>query len=347
MQSPLRVLAGATAWRKIQQSGLKADDIEVMVGASGGPKWFCLYGLDQYLLGHFFAGRSKPLHLLGSSAGAWRFSCYAQQDAVAASARFAKAYSEICYPAGADVSLVTRISHTVIDQVLPTAQHCAEVLTNPVMKLHLIVDRARGLTKVSNSLLQGAALGLTATANLLHRSLLQFFYQRVHFYAPGACAPFMHSAELPTEHVALNSANLRAAILASGSIPMVLEPIENICDAKPGRYFDGGITDYHFNQRFSEDGLVLYPHFYPNLTPGWFDKALPWRRVKPELLHNVIIVCPSDSWVRSLPYGKIPDRKDFKLPDAQRIAYWQEVLQRSHELASAFASGNYQLELLN
>ena len=205
MQSPLRVLAGATAWRKIQQSGLKADDIEVMVGASGGPKWFCLYGLDQYLLGQFFAGRSKPLHLLGSSAGAWRFSCYAQQDAVAASARFAKAYSEICYPAGADVSLVTRISHTVIDQVLPTAQHCAEVLTNPVMKLHLIVDRARGLTKVSNSLLQGAALGLTATANLLHRSLLQFFYQRVHFYAPGACAPFMHSAELPTEHVALNS----------------------------------------------------------------------------------------------------------------------------------------------
>ena len=347
MQSPLRVLAGATAWRKIQQSGLKADDIEVMVGASGGPKWFCLYGLDQYLLGHFFAGRSKPLHLLGSSAGAWRFSCYAQQDAVAASARFAKAYSEICYPAGADVSLVTRISHTVIDQVLPTAQHCAEVLTNPVMKLHLIVDRARGLTKVSNSLLQGAALGLTATANLLHRSLLQFFYQRVHFYAPGACAPFMHSAELPTEHVALTSDNLRAAILASGSIPMVLEPIENICDAKPGRYFDGGITDYHFNQRFSEDGLVLYPHFYPNLTPGWFDKALPWRRVKPELLHNVIILCPSDSWVRSLPYGKIPDRKDFKLPDAQRIAYWQEVLQRSHELASAFANGNYQLELLN
>lgn len=346
MQSPLRVLAGATAWRKIQQSGLKADDIEVMVGASGGPKWFCLYGLDQYLLGQFFAGRSKPLHLLGSSAGAWRFSCYAQQDAVAASVRFAKAYSEICYPAGADVSLVTRISHTVIDQVLPTAQHCAEVLTNPVMKLHLIVDRARGLTKVSNSLLQGAALGLTATANLLHRSLLQFFYQRVHFYAPGACAPFMHSAELPTEHVALTSDNLRAAILASGSIPMVLEPIENICDAKPGRYFDGGITDYHFNQRFSEDGLVLYPHFYPNLTPGWFDKALPWRRVKPELLHNVIILCPSDSWVRSLSYGKIPDRKDFKLPDAQRIAYWQEVLQRSHELASAFASGNYQLELL-
>jgi hypothetical protein len=340
------VLAGATAWRKIQQSGLKADDIEVMVGASGGPKWFCLYGLDQYLLGQFFAGRSKPLHLLGSSAGAWRFSCYAQQDAVAASARFAKAYSEICYPAGADVSLVTRISHTVIDQVLPTAQHCAEVLTNPVMKLHLIVDRARGLTKVSNSLLQGAALGLTATANLLHRSLLQFFYQRVHFYAPGACAPFMHSAELPTEHVALTSDNLRAAILASGSIPMVLEPIENICDAKPGRYFDGGITDYHFNQRFSEDGLVLYPHFYPNLTPGWFDKALPWRRVKPELLHNVIILCPSDSWVRSLPYGKIPDSKDYKLPDAQRIAYWQEVLQRSHELASAFASGNYQLELL-
>lgn len=344
MSSPLRVLAGSTALAHIKQHGLHADDINVLVGASGGPKWFCLFGLDQYLLGTFFNKRTKPLHLLGSSAGAWRFACYAQQDSVAASARFAKAYSEICFPKDADIRLITQISQAVIDDILPSAAHIQQVLTHPVMKLNLIVDRARGLNKSHNKLLQGSGLLLTAGANLLNRRLLRHFYQRIHFHIATETAPFSHTTDLPTEQVLLTQDNLKAAIIASGAIPMVLEPVKDIAGAGAGQYFDGGITDYHFNQPFSDSGLVLYPHFYPELIPGWFDKGLRWRRANKAYLHNVILLCPSHQWVATLPFGKIPDRKDFKLHDHERIRYWQKVLERSNELAEAFAAGNYQVE---
>ena len=278
MSSPLRVLAGSTALAHIKQHGLKADDINVMVGASGGPKWFCLFGLDQYLLGDFFKNRRKPLHLLGSSAGAWRFACYAQQDALAASARFAKAYSEVSYPKEADIRLITDISQGIIDHVFPDQTHVHQVLSHPVMKLNLIVDRARGLNNSRHKLLQGSGLLLTAGANLLNRRLLRHFYQRIHFHVPGVMAPFHQGAELPTEQVLLTPDNLKQAVIASGAIPMVLEPVTNIAGAGAGRYFDGGITDYHFNQPFTDNGLVLYPHFYPELVPAWFDKGLRWRR---------------------------------------------------------------------
>ncbi len=90
----------------------------------------------------------------------------------------------------------------------------------------------------------------------------------------------------------------------------------------------------------------MYPHFYPYLTPGWFDKALKWRKANPAHLHNVVLLCPSPSWVQSLPYGKIPDRNDFKLPDSTRINYWQTVIQRSEELADAMHQGKFTLEAL-
>ncbi len=342
----LRVLAGPTALAHIKQHGLQQADFNVMVGASGGPKWFCLFGLDQYLFGDFFAGRNKPLHILGSSAGAWRFACFAQADPVAASQRFCQAYSHICYPKQADIDLVSEISAAIVDAVFPTEQHIEQVLTNPVIKLNLVVAKARRLATARHKLAQAGALTLAAGANLLHRKHLQHFFQRVLFHSPGEQSPFHYAGILPTQHVTLNQHNLRQAVLASGAIPMVLNPIENIAGAGPGLYYDGGVTDYHFDLPFADNGLVLYPHFYPHLIPGWFDKALSWRRAKPAHLHNVVLLCPTDSWVKSLPFGKIPDRNDFKLPDHIRIDYWQQVIARSHELPNALKHGNFALEAL-
>lgn len=342
--SVLRVLAGASAYQHVQQQGLQADDITVMVGASGGPKWFSLFGLDQYLFGEFFKHRSTPLHILGSSAGAWRFACFAQADPVAASQRFCHAYANIRYPANANLRQITEISAAIIDDVFPNSDHLEQVLSNPVIKLNLIVAKARRLTSARARWLQMSGLLLTAAANAVDRRLLAHFYQRTLFHLPNEQAPFHHAGNLPTRHVDLTLQNLRQAVLASGSIPMVLEPVEDIDGAGKGIYFDGGITDYHFDLPFSQQGLVLYPHFYPKLTPGWFDKMLRWRKANPAHLHNVILLCPTEQWVKSLPYGKIPDRTDFKLPDQQRFAYWQEVIQRSAELADAFKHGHYQLE---
>ncbi|WP_215397503.1 patatin-like phospholipase family protein [Rheinheimera oceanensis] len=345
-KTALRILAGPTAFNHIQQHGLQQADFSVMVGASGGPKWFSLFGLDQYLFGEFFAGRSTPLHILGSSAGAWRFACFAQADPVAASQRFCRAYCHITYPKTADTKLITEISARIIDDVFPTEQHVQQVINNPLIKLNLVVAKARRLSAARSKLLQAGGLTLAAGANLLNRKHLQYFFQRVLFHAPGEPSPFHYAGLLPTQHTELSTANLRQAVLASGSIPLVLNPVEDIAGAGVGRYYDGGVTDYHFDLPFTDSGLVLYPHFYPSLTPGWFDKALKWRKANPAYLHNVVLLCPSDSWVKSLPFGKIPDRKDFKLADNIRIAYWQQVIERSHELADALKQHNFSLEPL-
>lgn len=342
----LRVLAGPTALAHIQQHGLTADAIHTLVGASGGPKWFSLFGLDQYLVGEFFKGRQQPLQLLGSSAGAWRFACYAQQDPLAASQRFCQAYSQLCYPAKASSRQVTDISMTVIDQVFPSDQHLQQVLDNPVFKLNFTVAKARKLTRSRHKLGQLAGLSLTAAANLASRRHLRFFFERCLFHAPDSQLIQQPLTDLPTRTVPLTMANLKAALTASGSIPMVLDAVEDIPGAGPGLFYDGGVTDYHFDWPFASQGLVLYPHFYPHVAAGWFDKSLPWRRRFSAHYHNVVMLCPSDSWVASLPGGKIPDRNDFKRPDQARIRDWQEVIARSAELAEDFKAGRYRLEAL-
>jgi len=353
LQAPLIVKAGPMALEHIQQHGLRQDDIAVLVGASGGPKWFCLFGLDQYLAGEFFRGRQQPLQLLGSSAGAWRFGCFAQADPVAASQRFCDAYRTLCYAKDAGIDEITATSATVMDAVFPTQQHLQQVIDNPVFRLNFIVARSRKLNSGSGKAAQLGALTLTAAANLVSRKTLGLFYQRYLFQHPasGGTNPtnsfFADLQDLPTQRIPLTVDNLKPALLASGAIPLVISPVRHIPGAGFGHFVDGGITDYHFDWPFCNEGLVLYPHFYPHLTPGWFDKSLGWRRAKGKNLQNMVLLCPSAAWVRSLPFGKIPDRTDFSsLSDEVRIAYWHEVTQRSFELAEALKTGNYQLQAL-
>ncbi len=346
MPSPLVVKAGAQALRHIQQHGLTSDDIDILVGASGGPKWFCLFGLDQYLATEFFKNRQKPLQLLGSSAGAWRFGCYAQADPGAASQRFCDAYRTLCYAKDANIAQITATSALVMDAVFPTAAHVQQVIDNPIFRLNFIVARSRKLNSGQSKAAQLGTLTLTAAANLVSRKSLGLFYQRYLFQQPNSTA-FAHVTDLPTERIGLTTANLKPALLASGAIPLVIEPVRHIPGAGDGHFVDGGITDYHFDWPFSSKGLVLYPHFYPYLSPGWFDKSLRWRRAKAKNLSNVVLLCPSAHWVQSLPYGKIPDRTDFStMTDEARMTYWQQVTERSFELAAAFKDGNYQLESL-
>lgn len=329
----LRVIAGPRARAHIEKEGLRQQDIRVMVGASGGPKWLALARLDEYLFGDFFNDRSTPLHLIGSSAGAWRFACFAQTDPAAASRRFAEAYQNICFAPGMSFAEITRHTHGLLDAVLPDDTAIQQVVNNPVIKLNLIAARARGINAARQRALQAAGLGLTALANALHRRTLGSFFERVLFHAADDQPPFYHLNDLPTRQVALATDNLRPAILASGAIPLVLSGIPDIPGAGPGIYYDGGITDYHFDIPFSQDGLVLYPHFYPHAIPGWFDKALKWRRANPRHYDNVVMLCPTDEWVAQLPNGRIPDRRDFnRMTDAQRIRDWGEAMKRSEAL---------------
>ena len=109
-------------------------------------------------------------------------------------------------------------------------------------------------------------------------------------------------------------------------------------------YRDGGLLDYHpvpDNVLSPTSGLVLYPHFYPYLIEGWFDKFFPWRKVALSRLDNVVLVSPSSEFVCSLPQSRIPDRQDFyryKGQDARRQQIWREVMERSEELGAEWLS---------
>ncbi len=122
--------------------------------------------------------------------------------------------------------------------------------------------------------------------------------------------------------------------MASGSIPLVLRGVKEIDGAPKGTYRDGGIIDYHLDINFSTEKLVLYPHFFPSIKPGWFDKNLKNRNANIKNYHNVVMITPSQTHVESLPYKKISDRTDFQnLDNRARQRYWQTVLDKSQLMA--------------
>lgn len=335
----LQLFAGPMALKAIQRDGLHPDQFRTIVGASGGPKWFVLYGLDRYLAGEYFAGRRLPLETLGSSAGAWRLSCLGLQDPLAGIDRLAWHYSRERYSAKPTAAEITAAVVRLVDLVLGP-EGATQIATNPVVRVHIVAARARTLVSSDNKALLSAGLGLSALANALSRRLLGQFFQRVVFHAGPLSKAVQDWGEFNTASVPLRPDNVSGALMASGAIPIIIDGVRDIPGAPPGVYRDGGITDYHFDVPFHlGEGLVLYPHFYSHFTPGWFDKSLPWRRVNPAHFDNVLVLAPSPEFVTKLPYGKIPDRKDFEtLSYEARFAYWQIVLSESARLADEFST---------
>ena len=62
----INLWAGKKAYKKIKDSGLTPDDVKVVAGAAGGPKWLVLANLDRALFGHWFKDRKKPLFTIGA-----------------------------------------------------------------------------------------------------------------------------------------------------------------------------------------------------------------------------------------------------------------------------------------
>lgn len=334
----LRILAGPTALRSLREDGFDRDAFTVMAGASGGAKWLVLGGLDRALATHFVAGRRAQLFLLGSSIGAWRSCCHAQADALAAFARFECAYLTQHYgsrPSAAEVSQVT----AGILAALLGARGVDEILSHPLLRLNLVAVRAKYLAAVETPWAQKLTLGLTALGNLVSRRTLAWQYERVLFHDPRARAPFCDAGLLPARAVALTPENLAPAAMATGAVPLVLKGVAAIPGAPPGLYRDGGIVDYHFDCPMSgDDGLVLYPHFYPYLVPGWFDKRLPWRRAGRRALDRTVVLCPSEDFVAALPGARIPDRQDFvTFNDEERLRRWRTTVAESRRLGDEFS----------
>lgn len=337
--SALSIYAGPTALARIREEGFHEHQFKVLAGASGGPKWFVLYGLDRYLFGEFFKHRSDELVTLGSSAGAWRMCCLATSNPVAAIDRLAHLYSHESYSTKPTVGEITDKARAMLDLVIG-AEGPEEIIANKLFRTHIIASRGRGIGSSRVKALQMIALASSAVANVASRRALSLFYERAIFSNMGQLSPYADLVDLKTSSVELKADNVQEAMIASGAIPFVLEGVRDIKGAGQGLYWDGGITDYHLDIPFHEGPeLVLYPHFSASVIPGWFDKKLVWRKVKEDNFHNVVMLTPSKEFVRSLPHGKIPDRVDFQRLDYEdRVKYWQQVLDRSKALAEEFAA---------
>jgi hypothetical protein len=333
MPSALSLRAGPDAMRIIRERGLRAEDVDVVPGASGGAKWIALAGLDRFLFGEFFrAQRDRPLHLIGSSIGSWRMAAFAQRDPVAALDRGVDAYiHDQRYSPKPTPREVSEVGARVLDRLLGDNGD-AEILANRSQHIHVITTQGRGLAASERRIVLAASMIGAAAGNLISRRTLALQMRRFIFHTAGDTTPFRGINDFSTTHVPLTRENLRPALLASASIPLVLEGVK--IPGTPGMHWDGGVLDYHLDLDFGAgDGLVLYPHFYPHVVPGWFDKSLTWRRARGDNFRRALIIAPSDDFVASLPGGRIPDRKDFyRFTEAERIPRWETALQASARL---------------
>jgi hypothetical protein len=334
MPPALTLRAGPEALALVRERGLRAEDVDVLPGASGGAKWLAIAGLDRFLFGEFLrAPRARPLHCIGSSIGSWRMACLAQRDPVAALGRGHHAYvHEQRYSPRPSTREVTEVLTRCLDLLLGPSG-VDEILAHPWARLHVITAEGRGLAASGRRLLLTAGMALAAAGNLVARRTLALQMRRCVFHSAGDATPFAHLSDLPTTHVRLTRDNLRAALLASGSIPLLVEGVR-VPGTPGGVYWDGGVLDYHLDLDFGPGaGIVLYPHFYAHVVPGWFDKGLSWRRARGANFRRALLIAPSDDFVASLPGGRIPDRRDFyALTEAERVRRWQAIVDASERL---------------
>lgn len=344
--SLLSLRAGAGAYRQLQRDGLTPAQISTVFGASGAAKWLAIYGLDRAIFAHWLAQAEHPIHLYGTSVGAFKLAAACHADPARALDALAQAYIEQSYPKGVTPDEIEREFRTIL-QVVVSEDKAGELLSHPRYRFGCAAVRCHGGLASSDPRRQAAACTRAALRNLQGRGALRPWLERVVFHDPRSEFPLALADGVArdgyrTDTVALNRNNIAAALKASGSIPVYMHGMTGIPGAKAGVYRDGGLLDYHpvpgyFWQQ--EPGIILYPHFYPDCKAGWFDKMLPWRKAAPELLDRALIISPTPEFFAATRLGRLPDRNDFiKYADrnSERVGLWQEVADLSHRLGEEF-----------
>ncbi|SFQ20982.1 hypothetical protein [Pseudomonas borbori] len=333
----LTIKAGPRALARIRERGLQPADVGILPGAAGGAKALGIQGLDLALFGDWLMRAPRERSLIGASIGSWRFACACLPDAVAGIRRLGELYSGQRFAKGVRMTEVSRSCRRMLDEVL--AGQDAQVLSNPHYRLNIVVVKSHGLLRHDHRGVLGLGLSSVIGNNLLGRTRLARHFERLILHDARLAPPLTELSDFPSRYLALNGANLRHALLASGSIPLIMEGVRDIPGAGPGTYRDGGLLDYHLDLPYSGDDIVLYPHFTDRVIPGWFDKALPWRRGDAGRLQDVLLLAPSPDYLERLPHGKLPDRQDFSHyqgDDAGRERYWRTAMEESRRLGDEF-----------
>ena len=293
--------------------------------------------LDRAIVANILPRLRYPIHLIGTSIGAWRFACYAQSDPQAAIERFEDAYIEQQYSDAPDIHEVTAKSREIV-RILLGEDGVQKILDHPIFRTHIMTVRARNIAASEQRFVLATSLALAASLNAVSRRTLAWFFERALFFDARDLPPFFDVEGFPLQRVMIRRDNLEDVIVATGSIPLVLSGVRDIVGATAGIYRDGGVIDYHLDLPHSDpDRLTLYPHFFDRIVPGWFDKKLSWRRPDPVNVDRTILVSPSDEFVAKLPNNKIPDRTDFaRYAPSERIRVWRTVVGECERLAEEF-----------
>jgi hypothetical protein len=333
----LRLIAGKTARERIEEEGLTPDLVRMVLGASGGPKWLVLLGLDRYIFGDWLAGAERQIDLVGSSIGGWRMTNAAHPNAKECLERFIDLYFQFRKSDAETPAKLTKASYKFLDDLLGDGE-AARIIQNTKRNLNIVTVRSKGIDEKSSKWKEGAGILASAGANAVDRAYLAKFYERVVFHSRNSVPCPEVWADFERTDVRLTPETLADVLMATGSIPFVADPIKNIGGAPAGVYRDGGVIDYHFDIPWNYDeGIVLYPHFYSHIIPGWFDKRLEKRRAKGKTWDQLLLLAPSEKFVSALPGGKIPERNNFiEMTDKDRLAYWTIVINESRRLADNF-----------
>ena len=345
MYDNIEIYAGEKAAEIIRSRGLNENEIKAIVGASGGPKFLVLNGIDKAILNTWFKKRTDPLFFIGSSIGSWRGAAFASKNPIDTLTKFTESYLKQRYSSKPTRKEVTDESMRILNDFLKD-ENIDFILNRSKINLNIISAQCRGISSIESNAALALSFFPAILVNLISRKLLLKIYTRTLFHDSRNTPPFVNSFK-NENIVKLSVENLKQALLSSGSIPFVMEGIKNIPGAPQGTYRDGGLTDYHINLDFGvKDGIVLFPHFSSRVIPGWLDKSISWRKPDKEYFSNTVLVAPSRKFIEGLPLGKIPDRTDFKTffgRDSERLAYWNEVIKKSsivgEEFMKAVSSG--------
>ncbi len=340
----INIYAGRTALAHIRDRGLCAGDVSAVVAAAGGPKGLSMIPLDQWLFGQWMPSQA-PLfvaqrQLLGASIGAWRMAAASRNDPSVALSRLSEGYLELQrYSLKPSNDEVANTCRQVVQHMMGSAN---QFVTNqhPDFQLQVVTARTKQHAQYKPMFIKAAVL------NTVNRQYLGRYLQRHVWHNPEHTPPNLFDDALTTTLQPFGVDNVEDALLASGSIPLVAQPVVNVKHAPAGAYWDGGLTDYHLYLPYNRlPGLVLYPHFSHQVTAGWLDKSLPWRkhgvgRRGQTWLDNLLLIAPSKAFMAGLAQQKLPDRQDFYRYGSrhdERISYWRALMQQCESIASDFA----------
>ena len=333
----LTLRAGKRAITHIRQQGLQPADIAILPGAAGGPKGIGLQGLDLALFGDWLPRAPRQRTLIGASIGSWRFASACLPDPVAGIKRLGELYTAQRYAKGVSMKEVSQSCRQLLNDLLQGED--TAILANPLYHLNILVVRSHGLLVHDRKGALGLGLSAVIGNNLLGRKRLARHFERLIIHDARSQPPLGRLEDFRSHFHHLQPTNLHQSLMASASIPLVMEAIREIPGIGHGSYRDGGLLDYHLDLPYDGDGLVLYPHFTDRIIPGWFDKSLPWRNGDATRLQDVLLLAPSAEYLASLPHGKLPDRKDFSRymnDDDGRERYWRKAMAESARLGDEF-----------